>query len=180
MKKTVKLLALFCALIMLVSLAACGEKMADDAKDSGSKTADSSVEEADSNLTDFGWVKFEMPEGWSDAKESDAYVTIAEDADDHHKMKLFKKSLGSDTIQSKIEKDYGSDDYYTVENDPIELSGRTWYVVRFTFNNNPSVMLFTDLVEGKLFYINVFEMDENADAVKTVLDSLTFDESKID
>lgn len=178
MKQFVKLLALLCALIMLVSLAACGEKK-DDTKDSGSKTSDSSVEEADSNLTDFEWVKFEMPEGWSDAKESDAYVTIAEDADDHHKMKMFNNSLAGETIQEKIEREYGDDDYYTVEKDPVELSGRTWYVVRFNFNNNPSVMLYTDLVEGKLFYITAFEMDENADAVKTVLDSLEFDESKL-
>ena len=79
MKRSVRWLALICALMMTLSLFACGEKKEDAKSD-----ADAAVD-----LTDFGWVKFEMPEGWADAKESDAYVTVKEDADTHHIVKLF-------------------------------------------------------------------------------------------
>ena len=73
MKQSVKWIALLCVLLMMVSLVACGgEKKDDSSKKSDDKTAETTVEEPASNLTDFEWVKFEMPEGWSDAKESDA------------------------------------------------------------------------------------------------------------
>ena len=169
MKKTTRMLALLCVLMMLVSLAACGDKKDDSAKKSdGGETVTEAP--ADSNLADYEWVKFEMPEGYADAKESDAYVTIKEEADSHHIIKMFEENIFSKTYDEMMQ-EFAEDDYYTL-GDVFELGGRTWTPVRFTFNDNPSVKLYTPLTETKYFYMTAFEMEETEPAVKTVIESL--------
>lgn len=180
MKKTVKILALLCALMMLVSLVACGDKKDDTAKKSDEKTSDSSQEEAtESNLTDFEWVKFEMPEGWADAAESPAYVTVKEDANHDHIVKLFSKGKGADFSVEDIAKDDAANDpeRYTADA-AVEIGGRTYYPVRFKFNDEDSVRLFTEVDSEHYCYITIFQMKEDAPAVQTILNSIEFDAEK--
>ncbi len=170
MKRSVRWLALICALMMTVSLFACGEKK-DDAK-SGSDAA--AVD-----LTDFGWVKFEMPEGWADAKESDAYVTVKEDADTHHIVKLFGNNYVVEKTIEEVAKADAADnpDRYTLDA-PVEIGGREWYPVRFKFNDKDSVRLFAEVDKEHYCYVTVFEQTETAPAVQTILNNIAFDASK--
>lgn len=180
MKKSVKWLALLCALLMMVSLAACGGEKKDDAdKKSDDKTAETTVEAADANLTDFEWVKFEMPEGWADAAESPLYVTVKEDADHDHIVKLFSKGKGADFSVEDIAKDDAAKDpeRYTADA-AVEIGGRTYYPVRFKFNDEDSVRLFTEVDSEHYCYITIFQMKEDAPAVQTILNSIEFDVSK--
>ena len=177
MKTSMNILALICALAMVFSLAACGEKE-EKKEDSSGKTADSStVDEPDSDLTDFEWVKFEMPEGFADAQESDFYVTIKDAADDHHLFKLFNKTLTSGkTIDDYIadENEYSQN---VTEESPIEVSGRTWKVVHFDFNE-PSAKLFTQIDDTHCAQIVVYDHLEDDAALLTVLNSIEFDVEK--
>ena len=180
MKKSVKLIALLCALLMLVSLAACGEKKDDTSKKSDDKTSDSSVEEPESNLTDFEWVKFEMPEGWSDANESDSYVTIHEDANTKHTVKFFGHTNATGISMEELAKQDAEKDAerYTADA-AVEIGGRTYYPVRFKFNDNDSVRLFTDIDGDHYTYITIFEMTETDPAAQQILTTIEFDPSKI-
>lgn len=181
MKKPVKWLALLCALLMMVSLVACGSEKKDDAdQKSDDKTAETTVDEPASNLTDFEWVKFEMPEGWSDAQESDAYVTVQDEANTRHIVKLFSRtnSVGKsleDIAKEDAEKDT---ERYSLDA-PITINDRTWYPVRFKFNDNDSVRLFTDIDGDHYTYITIFEMTETDPAAQQILTTIEFDPSKI-
>lgn len=177
MQKAVKILALLCALVMLVSLAACGG----DKKDNSTKKSDDNTAteaaEPESNLTDFEWVKFEMPEGYADKKESDSYVTIGEEENSKHIIKLFLNTLISGkTVEEVVKSEAEKSDTYTLDS-AVEIGGRTWYPIRFTFNDNPSVKLYTDAGDGYLCYLTIYEMEENEPAVQTVLKSIEFDTS---
>lgn len=181
MKQSVKILALICALILLVSLAACGDKKDDSAAKKSDDSGSSDVNEPASDLTDFGWVKFKIPEGWADNNESPAYVTVVEDADSHHIVKLFGYTYGTltnpeDLAKNDAEKD---PDRYTVD-EPVEIGGRTWYPVRFTFNDVDSVRLFGEVDGEHYCYVTIFEQSENDPAVQTILNSIEFDASQID
>ena len=181
MKQSVKWIALLCALLMMVSLVACGgEKKDDSSKKSDDKTAETTVEEPASNLTDFEWVKFEMPEGWSDAKESDAYVTVHDDANTKHIAKLFcRTNATGKSIEDLAKEDAAKDaERYSVDA-PITINDRTWYPVRFKFNDNDSVRLFTDIDGGHYTYITIFEITETDPAAQKILTTIEFDPSKI-
>ena len=181
MKKSVKWLALLCALLMMVSLVGCGGEKKDDAdKKSDDKTAETTVEAADANLTDFEWVKFEMPEGWFDAKESDAYITVHDDANTKHIVKMFSRTNTSGkSIEDLAKEDAEKDaERYSVDA-PITINDRTWYPVRFKFNDNDSVRLFTDIDGGHYTYLTIFEITETDPAAQKILTTIEFDPSKI-
>lgn len=175
MKNTVKILALICALVMVFALAACGDSKEDTSKKSDDKTSDATEAPKDSNLTDFEWVKLEIPEGWYDAAESSAYVTVKDEADAYHIVKIFCDGKGADYSMEYIANlDVESDpDRYTAD-EPIEIGGRTYYPVRFKFNDEDSVRLFTEIDSEHYSYITVFQMSENDPAVQTILNSIEF------
>ena len=180
MKKTVKLLALICALVMLVSLAACGEKKDDTSSKSGENTAEAETEAPASNLTDYEWIKFEMPEGWADAKESDSYVTIREEADSDHVVKFFSHSyVTTKDLAEIVEKDasYDTERYHVGET--FDLNGRKYYPEYFKFNDNDSVTLYVEIDADHYCEISVFEMTETAEPIKTILNSMEFDTTKL-
>jgi len=171
MKRYVRVIALICALMMLLSLAACGG----DTKETEAPTEESAVE-----LTDFGWVKFEMPEGWVDAEESPAYITVREETDSHHVVKLFAYDyVTGESVERIAEEDVAGDpDRYTLDK-AVEIGERTWYPVRFTFNGNDSVRMYTEIDSGHYCYATAFEMTESDPAVQTILGTAGFDASKI-
>lgn len=180
MQKAVKILALLCALVMLVSLAACGgDKKDDTVKKTDDNTATEAAQEPAANLADFEWVKFEMPEGYKDMAESDSYVTIGETENSKHIIKFFSGYLFDESIEEVVKEEAEGSDSYTLDS-AIEIEGRTWYPIRFTFNDNPSVKLYTDIGNDCLCYLTIYEMEENEPAVQTVLKSIEFDTSTLE
>lgn len=175
MKKSVKLIALLCALLMIVSLAACGEK-AEEKTDS--KTTESAAEPA-SNLTDFGWVKFEVPEGFKDTQESDSYIAFKNEEDTYCGFHVAWKSVPSSKTLAEIAE---SDTQYSTNasvGDEIELGGRKWIPVHFDFNDAPSVYLYTQIDDNHCSYVLAYKMTENDEAVKTIVNSIEFVPEKL-
>ena len=173
MKKTVKLPALICALVMMVSLAACGEKKEEPA-------ASSSEEEVKSSVADYEWVKFEMPAGWTDAKGTGGYVTVTEDADAKHIVKLSTRSYMWQTeLQDVIDKFIEYDgDRYKAES-PTQIGSHKFYPLRFSFEGQQGVLLYCAVDDAHYCEISISQMTETDPAIRTILNSIEFDASKI-
>lgn len=181
-----KLVIALCAAIMVMGLAACGGGSSSSAASaSGSASASSSAEASSSaasaNLTDFGWVKIEMPEGYVDANESDSYVTIRDEGNDKHCMKIFKKTLVSSapTAADYAAKEVADHEGKYTDEGKVTIGDHEWNLVGFTFNNNPSVFAYTDVADKKCVYLTIYEMGIDDPAVQTVLSSIQVDESQL-
>ena len=174
MKRTVKLIALLCALLMIVSLAACGSKTEEKASSDKAESGAAEVTEAASNLTDFEWVKFEVPEGFEDTQESDSYVAFKDKEDTYRGFHVSWKSVSpSKTLEEIAESDTQYSTNASVDA-AVELGGRTWVPVHFDFNDEPSVYLFTQIDEKHCCYIVAYKMTENDAAVQTIVNSIEF------
>ena len=183
MKKTVKLLALICAIAMLVSLAACGDS-AEKKDDAASQSADSSPEAVTeapaSALADYEWIKFEMPAGWVETPESDYYTTISEEGNSDHIVKFFDHTYGSTTDLAQIVADdaaYDPDRYQVGE--AFELNGIKWIPEYFKFNGNGSVTVYAEIDEKHYCEITIYEQTETAEVIKNLLSSIEFDAAKL-
>ena len=186
-----KLVVALCAAFVAVALAACGggsSSSAASASGSASASASGSAASVSSasasaagSLTDFGWVKFEMPEGYADAPESDAYVTIRQADNDRHVIKVFKKTLTSSapTAAEYAAKEVAEHEGKYTDAGKVTVGDREWNLVGFTFNNNPSVYAYADAADKKCVYLTIYEMGIDDPAVQTVLSSLAVDESKL-
>lgn len=167
MKKTVKLSALICALIIIAALAACGEK---NTGETSSQAADTSS----AALADYGWVRFEMPAGYADTNESDYYVAVADENNDKHIIKIFNHTLVSGkTLEDEIADEMEYSQNPSIE-DAFDVNGRSWTPAYFDFNSNRSVKLFTQPNDSTCCFLVVYEMTETDEAVQTVLSSIEF------
>ena len=191
MKKAVKLLFLLLALSMLLSLAACGDKeppaapvldpqpaaadpqpAADPADEPEAPAEPEPEAEPEDTRLDYGWIKFEMPEGYFDRNESDYYLGLESTENSKHVIKVACSSVYSGkTVADMAAKEADSSDRYTL-GETVTAFGRDWYTVDFTFNGNPSVMLFTEAYEGYMIKVTVYEMGVDDPAVQTILRSV--------
>ncbi len=197
-----KLAVLACAFILAMGLAACsggssssaasGSASASSASASASGGASASAAASSAaassagatssaNLTDFGWISFEMPDGWVDAKESDAYVTINDEANTKHIMKISRKTLlssaptAADVAANDIAKN--ADRY--ADGGKKTIGDREWTLVTFDWNGNPSAKAYTDLTEKKALEVTLFEITTDDPAAQKVLTTFKVDESKL-
>ena len=177
MKRSLKVLAVLCAaLLAAASLAACGGQSASKADEASSKVTETKADEAPA---DFGDVKFKMPAGYEDTKESDYYTTIANSANKDQIMKISTgKLLSSETIEKFVEKKAAQSDRYKQE-DSFEMGSFKWYPVRFTFNDVASSYFYAQAGDAYYVAVTAYTITEKDDDVKTVLGSLQVDESKI-
>lgn len=162
------------------SVASAASGSAASASAASSAAAASSATAAKGSA-DYGWVSFDMPEGWVDANESDAYETIADAANSKHKIKIFKKTLSSSapTAADYAAKEVADHaDKYTDEGKKT-IGNYEWNLVGFTFNNNPSVYAYADVAEKKCVYCTIYEMTVDDPAAQTVLSTLTVDASQL-
>lgn len=185
-----KFAILACAFALAMGLAACsggaasgsasGSAAASDSAAASAAAAEGAEAAADSNLTDFGWIAFEMPEGWADQKESDSYVTIADESNSKHIMKISANTLMSTypTAADFAAKELASSDSYTDEG-TVTVGDYEWSLVGFTFNGNPSVKAYTGITEDKAIGVTIYEMDIDDPAVQTVLTTFVINEDEL-
>lgn len=171
MKKPLLLtLVATCLLALTLGLAGCGG--------SGGGEAASDAPDVPGTPTTIQYASFNMPDGWADRAESSSYVSIVEEADGDHVMKIFVEHLFSgDTIQSVAEKEasyYGDD----ALGEAFEMGGYTWIPVSFTFNDNPSRKFYTQLDDENYAYVTTFEMTEDDEPVQIVLSTLSLEVSE--
>lgn len=191
MKKVLSLIAILGAcVIAATAMTACGgndKKEASKADTASTAASDSKTEQqdateapADDGTTDFGWVKFKMPEGFEETKESSSYTTITDTQNSKRIMKVFAEYLSAgktpESVRNeKVEKSSGRSE----KGEDLTIGGTTWYVEKFTFNGNDSRKFYSGLDETNYVYITAFEMTEEDEAVKTVLESFAADPSKL-
>ena len=185
--KIKSIIAILCAAVIGASvLAACSNSNSSKSEESSkaASTADNSKAEeteaaSDSDLADFGWVKFKMPEGYEDLKESASYITIGDAADSHKKVKIFNKTiLSGDTVESIAEKTITDPERYQ-RGDDFEMGDYKWITINFTFNDKPSRHFYTQINDKKCMYLTVYEQTQDDAAVKTILESIKADASKL-
>ena len=166
-----------CALVLTLSVfTACNS-----AQPTGTDNGGSDVIDADGGdtLADFDWIKFEMPEGYENAKESDSYVTIQKTGDSDYMLKFFSSYIFEGETMESIVEEEGSDDYYT-PGESFELGGYKWYTIHFTFNDKESSKFYTQIADKHYLQITAFGLTEDSDEVKTVLGSVVIDQAQFE
>jgi hypothetical protein len=188
MKNTVKILALLCALALMLSLAACGGSteqpqapaQGGNEPDPNAGAADTGADdgqivvgdpEPEDTRLDYGWIKFQMPEGYEDAQESDSYLTIRSTENSYHVIKVFREYKGDKTVAEMAAEKLASSDRYT-PGETLTINGREWVTVNFTFNDNPSVFFFGEGYDKYYIRVTVFEMTADEPAVQTLLSDI--------
>ena len=194
-----KLAVLACAFVLAMGLAACsggsssgaasGSASASSASASASTSsaaassaaASSAGATSSANLTDFGWISFEMPDGWVDSKESDAYVTINDEANTKHIMKISRKTLVSSapTVADVAANDLAKNADRYADGGKKTIGDREWSLISFDWNGNPSVKAYTDLTEKKALEVTLYEITTDDPAAQKVLTTFKVDESKL-
>lgn len=127
------------------------------------------------NTISYDWISFEIPLGWTDTKESASYVTVCEDTNSKHVIKVFKQNLNAEipnaATYAKGAVLHGKGQY--TDKGTIEINGRTWYLVGFNFNDKPSISAYTDYNNQQCVYFTAFEMTNDDDPVKTLMSTIS-------
>ncbi len=129
-------------------------------------------------LTDFGWYKAAVPEGYKDAKEGDkAGVKFVNEQDQDQIIKVYNESTSSSKPNAAAMKaDYiskASDRYR--DKGQIKIGNYTWEVLGYTWNGGKeSVMLFADADDKHVIHLDFFCNDENSDVAQYFTGSFTY------
>lgn len=139
-------------------------------------------------LTDFGWAKFKMPEGYVEANGLVDEVTISTSADtDPLNFKLDDRTIqlrpkvreqafpsAEAAMTAILEKNGGG------KVQSFEAGGRTWYAAPFSVKNEgDSVYGYTDVNTERCVGFNAYYMGIDDPDLLTVLETLEIDESKL-
>lgn len=161
--------------ILGLSLSGCsGSSGSDDPN--ATETAQSTAD----NLTDYGWVAFEMPAGWEDAKESDSYITIQKSANHDARIKIFSETLFSSapTAAEKAAADKEKRGDYYSDGGTQKIGDYEWTLLTFTFDGNPSVQAYADVDEDTCVTVTIFQQEIDNPDVQTVLSTMAIDPDK--
>lgn len=143
-------------------------------------SAEASSAAAASDANDYGWVAFEMPQGWEESFADFSKVEIKQTDGKDVEMKIAPQSTttaGGDAEAAAAKRADQSDSNTLGE--PFEQGGRAWYPVYFTMDGVDSAYLYTNISDKHVAYITAYKVTEADDAVNTVMNTLTFNEDEI-
>lgn len=168
------------AVALCFGLAACGGGQSASSDNSTSsnnsasseKTAPAAQEE--SKAVDFFMFKGEMPEGYGLAgpNGSSSPLNIVEFRNIENPDKIVDIEIDEGSAQEQFDKAAAKDKY--TAGDDVKLGKYTWKTLNFTWNKQPSVVLYTDITEGLYAEVTLYETTLEDAAVNAFLEGVEF------
>ena len=161
-------------------LAACGGGQASSNDKAASNTSAASSEKTEpsaqeeNKAVDFYMFKGEMPEGYAltGPNGNSSPLDIVEFRNIENADKIVDIEIDEGTAQEQFDK-AASKDKYTAGQD-VKLGKYTWKTLNFTWNKQPSVVLYTDIAEGVYAEVTLYETTLDDTAVKSFLEGAEF------
>ncbi|MDO5800544.1 MAG: hypothetical protein Q4Q56_02460 [Coriobacteriia bacterium] len=139
---------------------------------SSEKTAPTAQEE--SKDVDFYMFKGEMPEGYglTGPNGNSSPLNIVEFRNIENPDKIVDIEIDEGSAQEQFDKAAAKDKY--TAGDDIKLGKYTWKTLNFTWNKQPSVVLYTDIAEGLYAEVTLYETTLDDTTIKTFLEGVEF------
>ena len=176
MKKTISIVLSLLAVFAVAALVACS---------SGTQSQSQASKPA---LTDFGWAKYQVPEGYVQVDDQEDCISISksEDTDRAH----FK--IEEPTIMLRVKErneDYPDAEIFVTKTveltsntylGTVEAGGLTWHIGTVSFKGKEdSVFGYTDVTDDKCISFTAYYLDKDDPDLMTVLDTLELDEANL-
>lgn len=165
---------------LCLGLTACGggqssstdSTASNNSASSSEKTAPATQEE--SKAVDFYMFKGEMPEGYglTGPNGNSSPLNIVEFRNIENPDKIVDVEIDEGTAQEQFDKAAAKDKYTAA--DDVKLGKYTWKTLNFTWNKQPSVVLYTDIAEGLYAEVTLYETTLDDTAVKAFLEGVEF------
>ena len=139
---------------------------------SSEKTAPTTQEE--SKAVDFYMFKGEMPEGYglTGPNGNSSPLNIVEFRNIENPDKIVDVEIDEGTAQEQFDKATAKDKY--TAGDDVKLGKYTWKTLNFTWNKQPSVVLYTDIAEGLYADVTLYETTLDDADIKAFLEGAEF------
>ena len=139
---------------------------------SSEKTAPATQEE--SKAVDFYMFKGKMPEGYglTGPNGNSSPLNIVEFRNIENPEKIVDVEIDEGTAQEQFDKAAAKDKY--TAGDDVKLGKSTWKTLNFTWNKQPSVVLYTDIAEGLYAEVTLYEATLDDAAIKAFLEGVEF------
>ena len=139
---------------------------------SSEKTAPAAQEE--SKDVDFYMFKGEMPEGYglTGPNGNSSPLNIVEFRNIENPDKIVDIEIDEGSAQEQFDKAAAKDKY--TAGDDVKLGKYTWKTLDFTWNKQPSVVLYTDIAEGLYAEVTLYETTLDDTAIKAFLEGVEF------
>ena len=139
---------------------------------SSEKTAPAAQEK--SKDVDFYMFKGEMPEGYglTGPNGNSSPLNIVEFRNIENPDKIVDIEIDEGSAQEQFDKAAAKDKY--TAGDDIKLGKYTWKTLNFTWNKQPSVVLYTDIAEGLYAEVTLYETKLDDTAIKAFLEGVEF------
>ena len=139
---------------------------------SSEKTAPAAQEK--SKDVDFYMFKGEMPEGYglTGPNGNSSPLNIVEFRNIENPDKIVDIEIDEGSAQEQFDKAAAKDKY--TAGDDIKLGKYTWKTLNFTWNKQPSVVLYTDIAEGLYAEVTLYETTLDDTAIKAFLEGVEF------
>lgn len=139
---------------------------------SSEKTAPAAQEE--SKDVDFYMFKGEMPEGYglTGPNGNSSPLNIVEFRNIENPDKIVDIEIDEGSAQEQFDKAAAKDKY--TAGDDVKLGKYTWKTLNFTWNKQPSAVLYTDIAEGLYAEVTLYETTLDDTAIKAFLEGVEF------
>lgn len=168
------------AVALCFGLAACsgGQSASSDNSTSSSNSASSEktapAAQEESKAVDFYMFKGEMPEGYglTGPNGNSSPLNIVEFRNIENPNKIVDIEIDEGSAQEQFDKAAAKDKY--TAGDDVKLGNYTWKTLNFTWNKQPSVVLYTDITEGLYAEVTLYETTLEDAAVNAFLEGVEF------
>ena len=128
----------------------------------------------ESKAVDFYMFKGEMPEGYglTGPNGNSSPLNIVEFRNIENPDKIVDIEIDEGSAQEQFDKAAAKDKY--TAGDDVKSGKYTWKTLNFTWNKQPSVVLYTDITEGLYAEVTLYETTLEDAAVNAFLEGVEF------